>query len=154
MNIGFDLHGTLDKYYNILEPIMRSYMKDDHNVYIISGSEKNELKNELEKIKIKKDIHYNNLISVVNYYRDELKIDGYYKEYKGKQNWYCEDEIWWKSKAIICEKYNIDILIDDSLEYRKHFFNSKTTYILMNDSITETINNLNKLCKINSLILN
>lgn len=145
MKIGFDLHGTIDRCPELFKLIMKSYKEDGHEIFIISGSEKEEIIKELTSFDID---DYTDIISVNDFLRNEMNIEGWLEH----GNWYCDEDMWWKSKSLICEKYNIDMHIDDSREYRKHFdINHRTRFIFFNDKIEESLKNMNSLCKIRSL---
>lgn len=144
MNIGFDLHNTIDKCPEMFELIMDTYKKSGHNVYVISGSEKNKIIDELNSLGID-DSYYSDIISVIDFLENDMNIQGW----RINGEWYCDDDIWWRSKSIICEKYNIDMMIDDKKEYREHFgMHHKTRFILFNDNIEESIRNMNSICEI------
>lgn len=148
MNIGFDLHKTIDKFPDMFNIIMKDYIEQGHNVYVISGSEKKNIKLELDKLNI---YSYTKLLSVIEFLRDDKQISGFYKN----SGWYCEPSIWWAAKAEICKNHDIDMLIDDKKEYREHFgIDHKTKFILFNDDLTSSIRNMNFICKIKTLTFN
>ncbi len=123
MNIGIDFHGVTEKYPEIMKPLMSSFIKNggEHEIFIISGPPYIEIVESLTKAQYIYGIHYDQVISVV----DWIKRLGFVemKQHKDK-SWYCEDEVWWASKAAICREYHISILIDDKLEYKKHIKNN------------------------------
>lgn len=149
MNIGFDLHKTIDKFPDMFDIIMKDYIKQGHNVYVISGSEKDSIKKELDDLHV---YNYTEILSVIEFLRDIKNILGFYDSNGG---WCCDDSIWWPAKAEICTIYNIDMLVDDKKQYREHFgIEHKTKFILLNDNLTSTIRNMNSICKIKGLIFN
>lgn len=137
MNVAFDVHGTLD---NDGDGLLRSILKDFlarwnlvkmdgskskeklYRVFIISGPPKDQIKKELDAL----EIDYSNItiISVVDY----LKRKGYYM-WNTSKGWFCNEEVWWKSKGMICEEYGIDMIFDDLIRY-KEYMPETTRFVL------------------------
>ena len=124
---GIDIHGTLaDKQPNgkqepstlfpLLEPLMRAWVKKGQRVFIVSGPPEEVIKAELKDLGLEFDVHYHEIISVV----DELKERGVpmTETPPGSGHWWTDTaEEWNEAKGRICKDYGIDILIDDQLEY-------------------------------------
>ena len=141
MRIGIDLHGTLDKVPELFNLIINDYLEDGHEVYIISGSEKEKIKKELERF----NINVTDIYSCIDFLKQK-NISYWYD--KNKEFW-CSENIWWESKANLCFENKINILIDDKREYQKYFtINHPTKFILFDNNITESIKNLNNICNI------
>jgi len=125
--IGIDLHGVIDNdvewFKEILETIhLRTFI----TVHIISGPSTEEIKAELDKLGFKKGIHYEGISSVVDYLKyAEVKM---WKDHK--DTWWANDDDWWGAKAAICEKLDIDIMIDDKDGYKEAFSKIKTKFVL------------------------
>jgi len=125
--IGIDLHGVIDSdvewFKDILEAIhLRTFII----VHIISGPSTEEIKAELDKLGFKEGIHYEGISSVVDYLKGmEVKM---WKDYK--DTWWADDDAWWGAKAAICEKLDIDIMIDDKGGYKEAFSKIKTKFVL------------------------
>ncbi len=115
MRIAFDFHGVNEKYPDILQPIMET-LSEDHFITILSGPPYEEIVKELKHMKYVKGLHYDEIISVV----DWIKKQGVEMSLNKNSSWCCEDEIWWSSKAQICREQFISILVDDKLEYKEH----------------------------------
>jgi hypothetical protein len=116
LKIAFDFHGVIEKYPEILKPIMTS-LKKDHEIIILSGPPYIQIIEELEEAGYKFGKHYDTAISVV----DWIKKLGFIPMHQNKNgSWYCDDEIWWGSKARICREYGISVLVDDKIEYKEH----------------------------------
>jgi len=124
--IGFDLHGILNKYPDILKPLLKMLSKRNV-VVVISGPPEDTVIKELSKLGFKQSIHYDNVISVV----DWLKEKGVtmWKDMDG--NWWCDNINWWSSKAKICKEYCINILFDDSRRYGEYFTDIDTKFVLV-----------------------
>jgi hypothetical protein len=45
-------------------------------------------------------------------------------------DWWTSEENWWSSKAKICEKYNVTVMIDDTYKYKPYFENCTSKFIL------------------------
>lgn len=115
MNIAFDFHGVIEKYPDIMKPFMQS-IRHIMWVIVLSGPPEEQIKKELNDAGYTQGVHYDLIISVV----DWIKSQGIEMNLNKNGSWYCDDDIWWASKAKICKEKNISILIDDKLEYKEH----------------------------------
>lgn len=126
MNIGIDLHGTIDSNPTLFLEASKNLIACGDKVYIISGPPLLQIKEELDNLGFKSNEHYNAIISVVNF----LQYNRVKMWQDKKNNWWCDPVIWWKSKARICMMYQIDALIDDKTEYQEHFDKTNTLFWL------------------------
>ncbi len=115
MEIAFDFHGVLEKYPSKFRPFLAS-LRIINTITILSGPTYKQIEKELTSKGYQLHKHYDEIISVV----DWLKSKNVKMNQHENGNWYCEDEIWWASKAKICEEYGIEMLFDDKLEYKKY----------------------------------
>lgn len=137
MNVAFDIHGTLDNDGDgLLKGVLDSFLapwklleKDGseskkalHKVFVVSGPPIEQIKEELEAL----EIDYTNIIiiSVVDY----LKRKGYYM-WNTPKGWFAHPDVWWKSKGLICEEYDIDMIFDDLIQY-KEYMPETTRFVL------------------------
>ena len=122
-NIAFDLHGTIDSNPEEFKEVMKKILQSGKMVYVISGSPVMEIEDELNKLTIEKGIHYNDSFSIVNFVGEELKSPIWINLNKNtkKLNWFCDDILWDSAKSLICQKYDIHVLFDDSLKYSAFF---------------------------------
>ena len=100
-------------------------MITNHNIIIVSGPPLKQIQDELTKHGYYQDQHYKSIISVV----DWIKEQGIKMHLNEKGSWYCEDEIWWSSKARICMENNIKMLFDDKLEYEKYIIGNDPLFV-------------------------
>lgn len=121
--VAFDLHGVLDKYPNILKPTVMMLKRCGIAVDVLSGPSCEVVQKELMKLGY--DYLVGNCFSVV----DELKKWGVEFEYDENGNPWCDEQMWWDAKARICQKYKIDILVDDSWKYKPAFELTDCHYI-------------------------
>ena len=124
--IGFDLHGILNKYPDTLKPLLKILSKNNV-VVVVSGSPEDDIIEELIRLGYYHSIHYDNIISITDYLKDEgipmwKDIDG---------NWHCDDISWWSSKSKICKEYGINVLFDDSVKYGEYFKDIDAKFILV-----------------------
>ena len=133
MRIGIDLHGVIDDdpgwFCGFLSAFMAEFGKwreRKFTVCIISGPPKKDIKAELEKHGFRYGLEFDEIYSVV----DHLKEKGVEMWQDGRGRWWTYDEEWWKAKAEICEKHDVDVLIDDKEEWKTHFKNIKTKFLL------------------------
>jgi len=114
MRLGLDIHGVIDTAPRFFSLITKLLMKNGHEVFVITGSHINKgLINELKYY----GIQYDKLLSVSDYNIE----NGVSVSYDENGNPWFSDEIWYKTKGILCEKYNIDFHIDDSDKYGDYF---------------------------------
>ena len=127
MNIAFDLHGTIDVDPINMSNMMKALIDSNHNVSVMTGSEHTKAISELQNL----DIHdYSEIYSIPEFLREVINVSGRWIDGR----WYCDDDLWWKSKAMMCEYYKIDVLIDNMEEYGK-YLNENTKFILFDENI-------------------
>ena len=124
MNIAFDFHGVLESYPDKFKPFLNTLRKSN-TVFILSGAPYNQIYKELDEHGYCVGHHYDRIISVV----DWLKSKNIVMKMNENGSWYCDDEIWWSSKAKICKEYNIHMLFDDKIEYKKYILENSTLFL-------------------------
>lgn len=125
MILGIDFHGVIDsdiEYFRLMSEKTISFQK----IYVISGPPKADLEKELNKHGLYRGIHFNKIFSIVDF----LKEKGVKMWADENGRWWADEEDWWSSKAEICEKHNIDIMIDDKERYQRYFKDKKTKFLL------------------------
>jgi len=123
MKIGVDLHGVIDSDPALFKKIM---ILKNRDVYIISGPPKTEIVAELEALGIKKELHYKEVYSIVDF----LKEQGVEMWQDENGRWWSNEEDWLSSKAKICDKLSLRYMFDDKDMYRPAFDNIKTEFVL------------------------
>ena len=86
-----------------------------------------------------KGIHYDKVLSVVEY----LEEKGFEFTSDAKGNPWCEDYVWWRSKAQIVKEFNIFLLIDDHIKYKEYFKEcgcNENQFVLYPDEFMQMIN--------------
>ena len=125
MKIAFDYHGVLEKYPKRFKNLL---INIDCKRVILSGPSFDQIYEEITKMGYYLYTHYDKIISVV----DWIKKSGVEMSQHENGSWYCDnDETWWGSKARICEENNIDMLFDDSVQYKQHIINNKPLFFLV-----------------------
>lgn len=136
VTIAFDLHGTYDSDKPMFNRLIAKYLRQEHvNVYIFSGSPVEDIKNDVVQSFLSSsvdddivDLSYKlKFLSVV----DECFKLGYPMQQREKMhpggritmNWYINgpDEMWWPTKAMLCQMNKINFLVDDKPEYARYF---------------------------------
>lgn len=128
MKIAFDLHGTVDKNQFLWKSICASLDASEiDEVFLISGPPKDQILSELFQIG-NFAFPRENIISVVDFLKSkQIKLS---QDHNG--HYWTDEDIWWKSKAKICEEFDIDFLFDNEIRYKKYFDeNHKTKFILV-----------------------
>ena len=130
MRIGFDLHGVLDKYPTKFKAIIKLLEKTDMQFVVVSGPPREKVEEELTKLGYDWSEFFD-IYSVVDFlYNDGVEFDE-----SDPDNLWCDDNIWWDSKARICQKYDIDFLVDDSLKYEPAFKLTKSEFIHVSEIV-------------------
>ncbi len=112
--IGLDIHGVIDAYPKFFSVLTSMFWARDYHIHIITGQEieAGEIRQKLSKW----GISYDFLFSV----SDDLIEKGLLLKRTDKGPWFA-DEHWDSAKAEYCAKHEIDLHIDDSPIYGKHF---------------------------------
>ncbi len=114
LRIGLDLHGVADADTSFFSELSRLLVDGGHEVHIITGfpdspALRQRLKNDLR-------LSWTHLFSITSHCRD-LGIE--IETIQG--NPYVDEELWEQAKAGYCRRYGIDLHIDDSAVYGRHF---------------------------------
>lgn len=132
MKLGLDFHGVCDTHPEIYGPMTRALLcqsdqlTDNNEVHIITGGQRSlEVTSELARW----GIHYTHFFSIVDYHTDQEDTKVWYDE--SGHPW-MDDDIWNPTKSNYCERYGIDLMIDDSPIYGS-YFTGKTVYMLQRD---------------------
>lgn len=125
MIIGIDLHGVIDSDIEWSKKVLDSLMFD-FGINIISGPPKADIEKELNKYGLYQGLHFDKVFSIVDF----LKEKGVEMWTDEKERWWASEEDWWSSKAEICEKHDVDIMIDDKEKYQQYFKDKKTKFLL------------------------
>ena len=134
-NIAIDLHGTLNVSAELQKLVITNFFNPKFRTFILSGSPANEIKTDLQALFTKhtgvwKTSTTNNFIdnlpgitilSVVDTCKEFNIPMIRVRKANGELQWYCDDILWWPMKSIICKMNEIDILIDDKIDYLPFF---------------------------------
>jgi len=127
MRVGIDLHGVLNDKPEAFKPMLKALKANGDEIYVISGPPMEKIVKELEELGYTSE-HFDHVVSVVDY----LKAEGVKMWQDFKNDWWAESDDWWSSKGKICEKYNIGVLFDNSVEY-EYFMPYGTSFVLIDD---------------------
>lgn len=114
IKIGIDVHGVLDTTPSFFATLTRLLVKNGHEVHILTGAEKTDA---LEKyLKETLGLSWTHFFSVTSFHKDAgTEITYIYG------NPYMDNQIWNQAKSKYCTENNIQLHIDDSDIYGKHF---------------------------------
>jgi hypothetical protein len=121
---GFDIHGVMDKYPNLLI-IMKSLMDCGHDVHVLTGPSIPLAIEHLQAVGAELGVHYNHLFSIT----DHLIECGYDVQWRDPSNPVFADAPWDSAKAEYCAVHNICMMLDDSPVYGKYFNQGITEYL-------------------------
>lgn len=125
LRIGLDIHGVIDakpKFFSKFSIRLRSR---GHTVYIITGAKITpKLIEKLREI----DMEWDHLLSITDFHVNKKDVRVRFDE---KGNPWMDQNVWDETKAQMCKKHRIDLLIDDSNVYGKYItkIGCKTTYL-------------------------
>jgi hypothetical protein len=122
--LGFDFHGVLDNDPEFFSELTKCLVNGGNEVHVITGEKDTP---EFRKNLAEMGISYTHLFSIASHH---LKI-GTKVWYKDADNPFMDEETWNKTKADYCEREKIDMHLDDSEHYGKHF---KTPFALYQKS--------------------
>lgn len=133
--IAFDVHGVIDKYPEIIYPMIKLLQKIGNQICIVSGPYIYLIKEDLERIKFfDSGLNINRFIPI--YSVVDFLIDSGVKIWEDENgNTWTDEQNWWNSKAKICKINKIDFIIDDSEKYRSAFDLTNCKFIHINDLI-------------------
>lgn len=121
MRIGIDLHGVLDKNVALMRALLVALTGTGKvQIMIITGPPYHEALHELDELGYQMGTDYHGLVSVVDFLRNTGEVD---MRQDQDGHWWCDDKDWWSSKAKICDKYKLDIMIDNEKRYQQYFTN-------------------------------
>jgi len=114
LKIGLDIHGVIDRKPAFFRAFIDRARANGHEIHIITGGQKKpKLLKQLEDLGIKYDYFFS--IS------DFLIQHGVPVHFKDSNNPFFDTKEWDKVKGQYCKEQGIDLHIDDSPEYGKHF---------------------------------
>lgn len=118
MKIAVDLHGFLDSYAPVLTKLL-AFLREffDIEVYVMSGPEESEIRQELNKLGYLEDLHYDKIFSIVDYLK-EIKDPNLYQD--ENKHWWTLEKTWWSSKGKFCEREGVHTVFDDKIEYYRY----------------------------------
>lgn len=118
MKLGLDIHGVIDSDPARFIELAREIKEDGGSVYILTGRPIDEtLMAELNSCGFARDL-YDAIFSI----QDSLDANGV--EILGLDKYgrnHYPDEIWNSAKGFFCKKNEIDLHIDNSIEYKDYF---------------------------------
>jgi len=131
VNIGLDLHGTIDTNPSFFANFIDKAQENGTFIYIVSGPPIKDIEKTLDELSI--PIYTPFVLSIVDYLKEKGAL-----MWKKKNGWWADDEVWWSSKAEICKEYKIKVLVDDKMEYAE-YFTSTEKFILYNNNIVQAL---------------
>lgn len=123
MNISLDLHGVITADPIGFEEYAKSLVKSGHKVYILTGASYTDAISELAELRF--NLNYVTEILSVTDYLLEKEVPWEYDQYDRPS---FHESVWWGCKGSIARKKKIDLHIDDSIDFEKHFTTSFLLY--------------------------
>lgn len=136
LKIGLDLHGVIDRNPQLFSDLTHKFAND---FFIITGEEiTKKLFKEIDSYRI----HYKqeNVFSITSFHK-HLGTPMTYLNHDPTQP-HIDDEIWNRTKSVICKFLKLDYMIDDSKVYGKYFtkeYGVNTQYIYYNENYSSQL---------------
>jgi 2-hydroxy-3-keto-5-methylthiopentenyl-1-phosphate phosphatase len=127
MKIAFDVHGVIADRRDLFIPFLKMLKSNGIEVVIISGPTKSKIKKELDELGYT-NVHYDKILSVVDF----IKNKGIKMWQDHKHDWWANSKDWWGAKGEMCKIHKIDVLFDDSIQYKTEM-PEETLFILFSD---------------------
>lgn len=128
MKLGLDIHGVIDIYPEFFSELVRTLLKGDHEIHVLTGATFDKA---LKKLKIA-DVLFTHFFSITDY----CTARGEQITFDTKGDPHMDKELWDGAKAEYCQRNEIDLHLDDSYTYSKYF---KTPYIQVQKNIKQLI---------------
>lgn len=120
--LSLDLHGVINDLPEVFKSITKSLIKDNWEVHIITGSITQKAYSELTDLGLTQGIHFTHVVGLPDYcLMKGITVTGVNEKY-GNVEFSGED--WFKMKSIYCAENQIDIHMDDQMEYGNSFKNT------------------------------
>lgn len=121
MHIGLDIHGVIDSNPEFFSTFTHLMKNAGHTISILTGAQ---IKPKLIKELKGYNLVWDNLFSITDYHIEK----GTEMMFEDSDNPHIDDEMWDKTKGEWCEENKVDMMIDDTARYRKHFKNCQFIY--------------------------
>jgi hypothetical protein len=118
-NIGFDVHGVIDKYPDLFKEIIDNFISEGHAIHILTGQEWEAAEPQIKNYGIRCHAYF----SIIDFHRK--KGTNIYQR-SDKAGWWMADEVWNRSKGDYAEENELDLHFDDQLNYAEYFPNTCT----------------------------
>lgn len=115
--LGIDWHGVLDALPEDIAFLSKAIIKAGGEVHILTGMTWTEECNQ----KLKEwGVEWTHTFSIFDYHHKILKTPaiGWHETFNIPK---IDDELWDKTKGDYCRRHNINLHLDDTLQYNKHF---------------------------------
>ena len=117
--IGLDLHGVISDMPEFFRLMAGILVAQKWEIHIVTGGSIEKSLKELKELHFIKNLNYTHLFSVLDYLdKSDIEPTGTHPTMGNNEY---PNEVWDSAKAKYCEENNIDLMIDDSMVYLKHF---------------------------------
>jgi hypothetical protein len=117
MKVGLDIHGVIDRDYDMFSDMAASWIAKGHEVHIVTGQPKVECYDSV------KNVPHTHFFSIVDHH-ESIGTPLYTRS--DKTGWWMDWNLWIPTKGKYAEEVGLDLHIDDTLEYGKYFPTSCT----------------------------
>jgi hypothetical protein len=111
MKIGLDIHGVIDKHWDLYSAIAKAMMSDGNEVHIITGAHYRDVVGEIIGFP---RTHFYSIADHHEGIGTEIRYDE-----RGRP--WIDEYLWNKSKAEYCALHDINLMIDDTPVYGDYF---------------------------------
>ena len=112
LKIGLDFHGVINSHPSYFKDFTEAAISRGHKIYIITGGPAQKIACFLSGW----GQCYHEIFAILDYYSAQGKVN-----FLPDGSFHIDDKLWNTAKAKFCQKYGIDIHIDDSEIYGRSF---------------------------------
>ena len=128
MKMAIDVHGTLSRWPVFWNRALALLKAMGIEIYILSGPEKDKIVGRLLAMRIDTS-QVKAILSVADWVKEQEGATFWYDD---NNDFWTDDKIWNEAKARICAENDIEVLVDDQIEYFHPDIAPKTLFILFN----------------------
>ena len=131
MKYAVDFHGVAQKYPKLFKPMMADLIAGGNVVSILSGPPREDIIAELAEAGYEKGVHYNHVLSVVDWLHYQLNYrDAKFELWQNDdKSWQTDSVTWWSSKSKICKEFGIEIMFDDQDKYAAYIVDERPMFL-------------------------
>lgn len=128
IKLGLDVHGCISYDPKFFSALTKLIVNAGGEIHVLTGPHiTDKVKNELKNF----NITYTHLFSIADYYKNKPEV---VMEYDAEGRPWVSDELWNKAKGQYAAEKDLDLVLDDTLEYGQYFTTAYAHCTIINKS--------------------